>query len=89
MSYATLKLSCENRKVTVNFKHDLRVNLKPKSSKTLQQTISANANIEAEKAPTDTEKVLLWNKEAKNYAEEAKHSIEEAKVTLLKKQKGF
>ena len=54
-----------------------------------QQNIAANANIEAEKAPTDTEKATLETKEAKNYAEEAKHSAEEAKVILLKTKKGL
>ena len=54
-----------------------------------QQNIAANANIEAEKAPTDIEKATIETEEAKNYAEEAKHSAEEAKVILLKTKKGF
>ena len=46
-----------------------------------QQNIAANSNIEAEKAPTDTEKAILQTKEAKNYAGEAKHSALK-KITL-------
>ena len=54
-----------------------------------QQNIAVNANMEAEKVPTDTKKATLETKEAKNYAEEAKHSTEEAKVILLKTKKRF
>ena len=45
-----------------------------------QQNTVANANIEAEKALTDTEKAILETEEAKNYAEEDKHYTEETKV---------
>ena len=48
-----------------------------------QQNTAANANIEAEKALTDTQKATLETKEAKNYAKEAKHSTEKAKVILF------
>ena len=41
---------------------------------------AANANIEAEKAPTDNEKATLETKEANNYAEEAKDSIAKFKL---------
>ena len=41
---------------------------------------AANANIEAEKAPTDNEKVTLEIKEANNYTEEAKDSIAKFKL---------
>ena len=37
-----------------------------------ERNIAVNENIEAEKAPTDTEKDLLETEEANNYAEEAK-----------------
>ena len=53
----------------------------------MQQNIAANANIEAEKAPTDTVKATLEIKEANNYAEEAKHSAEEAMVISFKIKK--
>ena len=51
-----------------------------------QQNTAANANIEAEKALTDTQKATLETKEAKNYAKEAKHSTEKQSLHYLKKK---
>jgi hypothetical protein len=53
-----------------------RPKLKPKN----QQNPAANANIEVEKALTDTVKAILETEETKNYAEEDKHYTEEAKL---------
>ena len=41
---------------------------------------ASNANIEAEKAPTDNEKATLETKEANTYAGEAKDSIAKFKL---------
>ena len=67
----------------------MRPELKLKSRKT-----AANANIEAEKAPTDNEKATLETKKANNYAEEGTDSIakfkleaEQAKAILKKHNK--
>ena len=46
-------------------------------------------NIEAGKAPTDTENAALETEEAKNYAKEAKNYAEEAKVILLKTKRDY
>ena len=54
-----------------------------------QQNIAANENIEAKKAPTDTEKATLETEEAKYYAEEAQHSAEDAKVILFETKKDY
>ena len=52
-----------------------------------QQNISANANIKAEKAPTDTQKATLETVEADNYVKEVNQSAKEAKVITLKTKK--
>jgi hypothetical protein len=49
-----------------------------------QKNTAANANIEDEKALTDTQKATLETEDAtKKYAKEAKHSTEKAKVILF------
>ena len=52
-----------------------------------QQNLAANANIKAEKAPTDTQKATLETVEADNYAKEVNQSAKEAKVITLKTKK--
>ena len=81
MSFARLLFCCKDRKVTVNFNHDLG----------RAETRSEEAKVETKSNKTFQQMQIckLETEKAKNYGKEAKHSADEAKVILLKTKKGF